>query len=285
MRKTKKISFLIFWVVLISIIGAISSQQCNETGYFEPWKTYDTNRRQILTSLASKVVDHYGFYNSSIGKVPDEVHVMGMCIDGTEPTVCSDCLKVAADQLQENCPNQTEAYTWTPHKTLCFARYSNSSFFKRVGLHPLYMEHSNVDIKSNLTYLNTIWEALTDRLMSDASSDYNASLSSRRYYAANVTNLTNFQNIYALMLCTPDLEKGACHNCLEKAVSEYGNLRMQRGIVAWPSCCFRWDLYPFIGAFNLTLSPPPGNSSTKRKNMILRTYHSAKLLTNSLRKV
>ncbi|AEE83018.1 serine/threonine kinase-like protein [Arabidopsis thaliana] len=259
MRKTKKISFLIFWVVLISIIGAISSQQCNETGYFEPWKTYDTNRRQILTSLASKVVDHYGFYNSSIGKVPDEVHVMGMCIDGTEPTVCSDCLKVAADQLQENCPNQTEAYTWTPHKTLCFARYSNSSFFKRVGLHPLYMEHSNVDIKSNLTYLNTIWEALTDRLMSDASSDYNASLSSRRYYAANVTNLTNFQNIYALMLCTPDLEKGACHNCLEKAVSEYGNLRMQRGIVAWPSCCFRWDLYPFIGAFNLTLSPPPGS--------------------------
>lgn len=245
---------------------------------FEPRSKYAENRLIILSSLASNVKAHNGFYNdSSIGQGTDQVFAMGMCIEGTEPTVCSDCLKVAADQLIENCPNQTEAYTWTPHKTLCFARYSNSSFFNRLATHPLYMEHNNVDIKANLTYLNAIWETLTNRMITEASSEYSASLSSRRYYATDVANLTTFQAIHALMLCTPDLNTGDCHKCLGKAVSEYGNLKTQRGIVAWPSCCFRWDLYPFIGAFNLAPPSSPGNSSNW-KTMILRTCQNVYII-------
>lgn len=98
MKLSKKISLSSFWFVLISIIGVVFSQQCNDTGYFESVSTYGENRKLILESLASNMTAHKGFYNSSRGEGPDRVFAMAMCIDGNEPAVCSDCIKVAADQ-------------------------------------------------------------------------------------------------------------------------------------------------------------------------------------------
>ncbi|KAL1215908.1 putative cysteine-rich receptor-like protein kinase 33 [Cardamine amara subsp. amara] len=158
MIKTKNISLFIFWFVFISIIRVVPTQQCSDTGNFELNSTYGAIRSDILSSLASNVMKDGGFYNTSITKGPDQVYAMAMCIDGSEQKACSECIEIAVRQLKYNCLNQTEAFTWAPHKTLCYARYSNISFFGRLGTHPLYSEHTSVDIKSYLEAYEKEWK-------------------------------------------------------------------------------------------------------------------------------
>ncbi|KAL1215910.1 putative cysteine-rich receptor-like protein kinase 33 [Cardamine amara subsp. amara] len=162
MRIANNISLSILLFVVVSINVVVSSPQCIDTGFFYPNSNYGPNRHKILSSFPSDVMARKGFYNASVGQDSDEIYAMGMCITENEPKVCSDCIKTASDELQQNCPNQMEAYTWRPaHKTLCFVRYSNRSFSGKLDPHPLYTEHNTGDIKSNLTALKSIWDELT----------------------------------------------------------------------------------------------------------------------------
>ncbi|CAA7018262.1 unnamed protein product [Microthlaspi erraticum] len=269
MRKAKKIFSLIFLFVLISIIGVVSSQQCFDTGDFGDDSEYGVNLNKILSSLPSKVQVKGSFYSDSIGQGSNQVHVMAMCIDGSEPAVCSECIGVAVEQLKYNCPNQIKAFTWAPHKTICFARYSNVSFFGSVEKHPLYSEHSSMNIKS---YLNASEEKWKDSMrdMIEKARSKTGSLSNRDYYSTSEPILENHQTLYALMQCTPDLSPGNCSDCLQECVGSYDavpDLRGTKGgIIAYPSCFFRWDLNPFIGAFNLT-QPECNKNITARKIM------------------
>ncbi|CAF1744108.1 unnamed protein product [Brassica napus] len=63
----KKISLLIFLFVLSSIIAVVSSQRCSGTGSFGEDSKYAINRENILSSLASNVKIHHGFYNGTMG--------------------------------------------------------------------------------------------------------------------------------------------------------------------------------------------------------------------------
>ncbi|CDY10824.1 BnaC01g14390D [Brassica napus] len=89
--------FSILCFVLISFgIASVSAQTCMDNdGHFRPNGTYDTNRRLILSSLPSNVTTQEGlFFNGSIGQEPNRVYAIGMCIPGSTPQDCSDCLVV-----------------------------------------------------------------------------------------------------------------------------------------------------------------------------------------------
>lgn len=215
MRKAKKVSLSILWFVLISISGVVFSQQCiNDTGFFIAEGTYDKNRKHILTSLVTNVTVNGGFYNSSIGEVPDQVYAMGMCINGTEPTLCSDCIKVAINQLIQNCPIQTEAFTWVPRITLCFARYSNISFFEKLSTHPRYSEHNSMAIMSYLGPFESNWKEQLKEMIQEAQ---------------NTSGSFSNKTLYASMKCTPDLSPANCSTCLGKSVSDYEDEKDFRG--------------------------------------------------------
>ncbi|ESQ38345.1 hypothetical protein EUTSA_v10028521mg [Eutrema salsugineum] len=183
-----KISFLpIFWFFLITS-HSVAAQTCFN-GFFNLNSTYDLNRRLVLSSLASNVTTHNGFYSSSIGQDPNRIFVIGMCIPGTKPEKCSDCIKGSADGLLRSCPNQTVGYVWPD---CCMVRYSNISF------------------SGTLLMLRTITAA------SNGSSSFG-----HNYYAAKVASLTTFQTIFAMMQCTPDVSSGDCEFCLKETVSDY----------------------------------------------------------------
>lgn len=66
--------------------------------------------------------------------------------------------------------------------------------------------------------------------------------------------------IYALMSCTPDLSPGNCDACLRANVRSYQECCRANigGATRRPSCYVRWDLYPFLGAFdNIRDGPSP----------------------------
>ncbi|KAF3524649.1 hypothetical protein F2Q69_00047901 [Brassica cretica] len=265
----KKMSWfpIILCFVLVSFGGSsVSAQTCMNNGNFRSNGTYDANRRLILSSLPFNVTDQDGFfYNGLIGQEPNRVYARGMCIPGSTLEDCSDCIKTASDGLMESCPNQTEAYWWRGEPTLCLVHYSNTSISSSANLDPRVALTNTGDLTSNVTEFTKIWEDLAVRMIVIASTTKSTPSSSDNYYTANSAALEPFQDIYALMQCTPDLSSGDCEYCLRQSASDYQSCCGQKrgGVVMGRSCFFRWDLYTYSKASfeNITVvsSPPPVN--------------------------
>ncbi|KAG5384208.1 hypothetical protein IGI04_035678 [Brassica rapa subsp. trilocularis] len=248
--KKRSLFPIILWFVLISFGGSsVSAQTCMNNGNFRSNGTYDANRRLILSSLSSNVTDQDGFfYNGLIGQEPNRVYARGMCIPGSTLEDCSDCIKTASDGLMESCPNQTEAYWWRGEPTLCLVHYSNKSISSSANLDPRVTLTNTGDLTSNLTEFTKIWEDLLVRMIDVASTPKSTPSSSNNYYTANSAVLETFQDIYALMQCTPDLSSGDCEYCLRQSARDY------------QSCC--GQKRGGVASFeNITVvsSPPPVN--------------------------
>ncbi|KAG2330473.1 hypothetical protein Bca52824_001653 [Brassica carinata] len=233
MRMDKKISLLIFLFVFSSIIVAVSSQQCDGSGNgsFGGESKYAINRKAILSSLPANVKMPEGFYNGWTDDGPessDRVYAMAMCIDGSGPEVCSECLKVATDLLIHNCHNESEGFIWFPYKTLCFARFSNRSFSGGHDTHLLYSEHSSGFSRLGPTGFDQKFSNLARRMIEEISRGKKA--------AANEEELTKFQTLHALMQCTLDLNSTECSACLEESVVYHkveNLIHRQGGVIAY----------------------------------------------------
>ncbi|KAL0727240.1 hypothetical protein Bca4012_023333 [Brassica carinata] len=139
---------------------------CIDDSNFRPNGPYDANRRLILSSLPSNVTSQEGlFFNGSIGQEPNRVYATGMCIPGSAPQDCSDCIKLASDGLIESCPNQTNAFTWLGDPTLCLVRYASTSFSGSGDLTPRSMVTNGGYIASNKTEFKKTWEDLVARMI------------------------------------------------------------------------------------------------------------------------
>lgn len=261
MKQRSLFSVLCFFFISFGV-ASVSAQTCTtDKGTFRPNGTYDVNRRLILSSLPSNVTDQDGlYYNGSIGQQPNRVYAIGMCIPGSTSEDCSDCIKKESEFFLKNCPNQTEAYSWPGEPTLCYVRYSNTSFSGSADLNPRNWLTNTGDLDSNLTEFTKIWEGLMGRMISAASTAKSTPSSSDNHYSADSAVLTPLLNIYALMQCTPDLSSGDCENCLRQSAIDYQSCCSQKrgGVVMRPSCFLRWDLYTYSNAFdNLTVASPP----------------------------
>ncbi|CAF2238466.1 unnamed protein product [Brassica napus] len=258
------ISILCFVLISFGVASVSAETTCpNNGGGFTPNGTYDANRRLILSYLPSNVTAQKGlFYNGSIGQEPNRIYVTGMCMPGSDTVVCSDCIKMASDDLLQRCPNQTEAYSWAPHPTLCYVRYSNTSFLGSLDLSPWQSITHRANVTSDLTEFRKIWEDLAVRMIDAASTSKSSPSSSDNYYTANTAALNPFQEIYALMQCTPDLSSSDCKTCLRESVRHYNDRpccnRRQGTRVRRPSCYLRMETYTFSKAsfVNFTAASP-----------------------------
>ena len=253
---------ILSFVVISFGVASVSAQICLNNGNFSSNSTFNANRRIILSFLPSNVTTQDGFYyNGSIGEGPNRVYARGMCIPGSTADDCSDCIKTASDGLVQSCPNQTEAYSWPGDPTLCLVSYSNTSFSGSVDSDGRVIFTNTGDITSNITKFTEIWEDLVVRMIDIASAPKDTPSSSNNYYTANIAALNPFQDIFALMQCTPDLSSGDCEYCLRQSARDYQSCcgKKQGGVVMQQSCFFRWDLYAYSKAFDniMVASPPP----------------------------
>ncbi|CAH8387693.1 unnamed protein product [Eruca vesicaria subsp. sativa] len=235
--KKRSLFPIILCFVLISFGGgySVSAQTCLNNGNFRSNGTYDANRRLILSSLPFNVTDQDGFfYNGSIGQEPNRVYARRMCIPGSTSEDCSNCIKNVSDGLIQSCPNQTEAYWWRGEPTLCLVHYSNTSISSSANLNPRVVLTNTGDLTSNLINFTKKWEDLVVRMIDVASTTKNTPSSSNNYYTANSAALETFQDIYALMQCTPDLSSGDCEHCLRQSAGDYQSCcgQKQGGVVA-----------------------------------------------------
>ncbi|XP_048606981.1 cysteine-rich receptor-like protein kinase 38 [Brassica napus] len=224
--------------------------------------SYGQNRNSVFSSLASQVITNRGFYNASL----NSVHAVALCRRGYERQACINCVEKAIQLIKNICSNGVESFNWNgddADHVSCLVRTTNHSTFQKLDLGPATLDESPLNIGSsakNMTLFRQEWEATVNRTLEAAT--VNTSASVLKYYGVANAEFVEFPNVYMMMQCTPDITSGECKSCLEECVTYFRDVSWgkQGGTVGRPSCLFRWDLYPFYGAFaNITRVPaPPG---------------------------
>jgi len=237
-------SFLLFIIIIVSQAQGqpnfLRYSCLNNNGNYTANSTYQNNLNTLLSNLTSNIQINYGFYNFSYGQNTDKVNAIGLCRGDIKPDLCRSCLNDSRVLLTKLCPNQKEAIGWYSE---CMLRYSNRSIFGILEYSPsFYMANSN-NVADQVDQFNQVLGNLMRKLTEIAASGD----SRRKFATANAT--LNFQNIYGLVQCTPDLSAQDCNNCLERAILEIPSLFKNKigGRVIKPSCYVRYEAIPYYG--------------------------------------
>ncbi|KAF3450460.1 hypothetical protein FNV43_RR06543 [Rhamnella rubrinervis] len=228
----------------------------NKQGNYTINSTYQANLNRLLSSLPSNTDNNYGFYNSSYGQNSDQVYAVGLCRGDIRPDACRSCLNYSRNSITKRCPNQKDAIEWYDE---CLLRYSHRSIFGIMETSPyIYLVNSD-NITSNVDGFNEELMNLFYKLRSEAAGGN----SLRKYAAGKALFAPNFQTIYALVQCTPDLSKIECENCLGDAFSAISQCCIgKRGVQAiYPSCRIRYELNQFYDSTEDDISVPPPSST------------------------
>ncbi|XP_042945397.1 cysteine-rich receptor-like protein kinase 26 [Carya illinoinensis] len=228
-----------------------------EKGNYTANSTYEKNLNQLLSSDVSSDTGgtNSGFYNSSYGQNPDQVHAIGLCRGDVNSDVCRDCLKSAMSLLPQRCPNQKEAIVWYDY---CMFRYSNRSIYRVLEPSPSFFMRNNENVSANsVEQFNDDLRTLMENLTSQAKDG-----GSLRKFAANKASGPEFKTLYALVQCTPDLYMDDCEGCLRgamEAIPQCCNGKVG-GRVVRPSCNIRFEKYPFFNSTTDASAPPANNT-------------------------
>ncbi|XP_015064312.1 putative receptor-like protein kinase At4g00960 isoform X2 [Solanum pennellii] len=222
---------------------------CGENGNYTENSTYKNDLNTLLTSLPSKI-DDYGFYYDSIG----EVSGIMLCRGDVKLDDCRVCVYNAAQKLVQLCPIQKEVLGGYDE---CLLLYSNNqSIIETPSLSVRYFFSNTANASKPKEFnqeLRQLLENLRDRAINGGPF--------RKYASGNVTD-SDFQTIYALVQCTPDLTPRNCFNCLTDAYGYIpqcpcvGNIG---GRIIGPRCNFRYEIYRFFADVSLEAPPPTGN--------------------------
>ncbi|KAL9317360.1 hypothetical protein ACSQ67_013877 [Phaseolus vulgaris] len=250
---------LFFLCCLISEANAqYLFQSCdNSNGNYTANSTYNTNLITLLSSLSSNTEINYGFYNFSHGQNADKVNAIGLCRGDVEPNECRSYLKDAGGNITQLCPNQKEASIYNDH---CMLRYSNRSIFGVLDISPDFSAYNTANA-TEADEFNRVLQNLLRELKDKA-----ASGDSRRKYATDDNTTSNFQAIYGLVQCTPDLTQTDCNDCLDEAIKQIPTCCDDKrgGRVVGPSCNIRYEDYRFYEQTTIIdpETPPPSTINT-----------------------
>ncbi|KAJ0264895.1 Protein kinase domain-containing protein [Hirschfeldia incana] len=251
----RKISAVILFSCFLHLLTLIDARTVCEGSLFEDNSTYSKNLNSLFSSLASNIVANDGFYNTSTGEGSNKVYGLALCGRGYEKQACVNCVEQAIQESQQRCPNRMKSFRWTTRdndNASCLVRYANHSVSEKLELFPPTLSDNPLEIEEpkSLKLFRREWEALTNLTMQSATSAPENSSVVLKFYSVVRAEFTEFPNVYMMMQCTPDILSSECNKCLSQCVLNFqnNNWRSQGGAGRLPSCYFRWDLYPIVGA-------------------------------------
>ncbi|AES98412.2 cysteine-rich receptor-kinase-like protein [Medicago truncatula] len=212
--------------------------------------TYQQNLNTLLSTLTSNTEITYGFYNFSFGEDNNKVYAIGLCRGDVNPNDCRSCLNNSRVLLTQNCPNKKEAIG---RINKCMLRYSNRLIFGLMETFPDFSIPNPFNATDVGKYNQVVGKLLYDLKTEAATGD-----SMKKYATRNVTG-PNFQDIYSLMQCTPDLSYLDCNQCLDQAIASLPSCCVNKvgGRAIRPSCNLRYENYRF---YERNAQPPPPTS-------------------------
>ncbi|KAL6562208.1 hypothetical protein OROGR_003215 [Orobanche gracilis] len=253
------LTFLLFLQTnLLFLVQSI----CLDNGNYTTNSTYSDNLSTVLSSLRENI-DTNGFYNASAGREPDRANAIALCRGDVQLDTCRRCIRNITADLRTSCPNQKQAIDWYE---FCMLRYSDETIYGTLTRSPPGLWMLNPQNATSADQFMDDLRSLLDNLRGQAS--YGGSL--RKVAAGNGTG-PNFQNIFALVQCTPDLSPEDCGSCLIGAAQDIPSCcdRKRGGRVLWPSCNLRYENVSFYNETRLqelAARPPASNGSNDSNN-------------------
>nr|CAB3499983.1 unnamed protein product [Digitaria exilis] len=252
---------IVFLAPVMPNVAGEPWQACGDTGNYEPQSSYLTSINSIAATLPGNASASPDLFATAVaGNIPEQVSALGLCRGDANATSCSSCLAQAFRTMPDTCPSNKDAALFYDN---CMLHYSNIPFLHDDGFWPIgvvayLMEYFNFSVKSEPERFNLVVAALLN-----ATADYAANNSTRRYAAGEAHFNQEYPKVYSLAQCTPDLTPARCRSCLayiiEESLSMYANLIGARTLAI--RCTFRYETKPFIsGPLMVSLGGTPGSS-------------------------
>jgi hypothetical protein len=210
---------------------------------------YSSNINSLLSSLSSNATGSIEFYNTTTGQTTSNpVYGLFLCRGDVPAEMCRKCVVNATLQLANKCSTEKMAVTWYDE---CMVRYSNESIFSTVAVRP----RISLLNTQNITEQDRFNQLLNKTMTELASQASNFPTGAKKFGTKEV-NFSQFQNLYNLVQCTPDLSSADCNSCLQAAINRLPICcdGKQGGRVLFPSCNVRYELYLF---YNESTAPAP----------------------------
>ncbi|XP_019089061.1 PREDICTED: cysteine-rich receptor-like protein kinase 19 [Camelina sativa] len=264
---SSRASFIFLFLLFFLTIFKASAQNpfylnrnCSNTKTFTRNDTYFTNLKTLLSSLSSRNASYStGFQTATAGQAPDKVTGLFLCRGDVSAEVCRSCVAYSVSESLKQCPNEREAVFYYEE---CILRYSHKNILSTVTYDGyLLMENTN-NISSN--------QNQTDQFVGLMSSTMNraaleAANSSRKFSTIKII-LTEFQTVYGLLQCTPDLTRQDCLSCLHSSIDRIPLYQIGARF-NYPSCNARYEVYPFYNESAIETPPisalPPASDPSQ----------------------
>nr|XP_004236317.2 putative cysteine-rich receptor-like protein kinase 9 [Solanum lycopersicum] len=209
-------SIQIYLFVLLQILVCIKAEKmtymasyCPNTtsGYAEGSK-FQFNLNRLLYRLLYNNASNYIYANPSV----DEVHGLYLCRGDVAPKDCQNCIDMATERIQRECPHKKQAVIWYDQ---CLVRYSDiPDFASTFNVSSYYWIDYNSESFSWTTQVKGISDAMFDNLTPKVTNDLK--------YAESLDEITPWslsQKLYGMVQCIPDLSAEDCRACLKGARS------------------------------------------------------------------
>ncbi|KAF5474688.1 hypothetical protein F2P56_006565 [Juglans regia] len=270
-------------VVLLLLLGSLSLTthaadppplyQVCENRTFSQNSPYNSSLKSLLSSLSSNVTRNIEFYNTTSGQnTSDILYGLFLCRGDVNSQKCQACVAAATKELATKCSKEKLAVIWYDE---CMIHYSNESIFSTMAVRPR-ISMLNTQDNGNITERDR-FNPLVSMTMTDLASRVSNFPIGVKKFGTNRTKFLEFQDLYSLVQCTPDLSSGDCNLCLRIAINRLPICcdGKRGGRVLLPSCNIRYELYPFYK--DASTAPPPtpwppspglaaGSKGTKRNN-------------------
>ncbi|KAL0799228.1 hypothetical protein Bca101_054403 [Brassica carinata] len=245
---------------------------CYQRTTYSRNSTYFTNLRTLLSSLSSPNASYStGFQNATSGQAPDIVTGLFLCRGDLSPEVCRSCVAFSVSDIFNRCPNEREVVLFYDE---CMLRYSDSLSTTLSG-------GGEKKLRNNKNVTSSQFERFNDVVLSTLNQAMNDALASPRKFAVRKASVTASQTLYGLVQCTPDLTRGHCFTCLQKAINGLQTDSLG-GSLLLPSCNSRFEIYPFFNESATTAPPRPrksGNSKVLVVSIVVAIIVALLLLT------
>ncbi|KAL7111225.1 hypothetical protein ACP275_05G075000 [Erythranthe tilingii] len=228
-----------------------------QSGKYTSNSTYSDNLGTLLSSLSTNINDT-GFYSASVGqnRGVDTAYAIALCRADINLDMCRACVRNATVKILDSCPNMNKAILWAE---FCTLRYSNEPIYRVTPTGSYFVNKQEGTGVSNPDQFRQARGLLMDDLRGEAASGGNL-----MKVAAGNRTVSDFQTIFALLQCTPDISSEECDACLVTAGRQISKCCDSGGSVKilTINCNLRYEIGPFynisrIQEVRAIISPPP----------------------------
>jgi hypothetical protein len=233
---------------------------------------YPSRLNSLLSSLSSNATGNIEFYNTSVGQTTSNpVYGLFLCRGDVAAEMCRRCVFNAVQALARQCSIEKVAVIWYDE---CMVRYSNESIFSILAKRPRFAWKNPTNVTEQDRFNRLVNTTMTE-LAREAS---NFPIGVKKFGVKKV-KFSEFEDLYNLVQCTPDLSSTDCNSCLQFTINRllisYGERQGARGLL--PSCNVRYEVYPFYNAPTTPapapgLAPPPPSSVAGSKGEVVHSF-------------